>query len=152
MTLERVLPPHNLPYRLQLLSQLLTRRFQGLLSPYDITPLHWGVLSCLWRLDGQPTQSIAAKLEQLGGTVTVGLDAMEKRRLIRRKPDSEDRRISRVWLTKKGKELEIEIVPKVEEFVSLLFAPLTEFQYTELSTRVDQIRNHVENLPSHSGF
>jgi len=141
--LNGVLTPDNLPYRMRLLVQAMTRHFQDLLQEYDITPLHWGVLSCLWREDGQATQAIAHTLEQLGGTLTVGIDAMERRGLVKRKRDKVDGRISRVWLTKKGRAMEGMVVPEVEEFVGRLFGCLSEKEYGELSGLVDRLREHL---------
>jgi len=144
---ESVLAPHNLPYQMRLLVQLLTRRFQAVIEPYNLTPLHWGVLSCLWREDGLATQAIATRIQQLGGTVTVGLDAMEKRGLVRRKPDARDRRVSRVWLTRKGAALEQQVVPRVATFVEQTFSCLSAEECAELTRMVQQLREHVEHMP-----
>jgi len=140
---ESVLTPGNLPYRMRLLVQAMTRHFQDLLQEYDITPLHWGVLSCLWREDGQATQAIAQTLEQLGGTLTVGIDAMERRGLVKRKRDKVDGRIVRVWLTKKGRDMEGTVVPKVEEFVGQLFDCFSAKEYGEFSGFVDRLKEHL---------
>jgi DNA-binding MarR family transcriptional regulator len=142
-SVDGVLTPGNLPYRMRLLVQAMTRHFQDLLQEYDITPLHWGVLSCLWREDGQATQAIAQTLQQLGGTLTVGIDAMERRGLVKRKRDNLDGRIVRVCLTKKGRAMEGAIVPKVEEFVGRLFACFSEKEYSEFSKSVDRLREHL---------
>jgi DNA-binding MarR family transcriptional regulator len=140
---ESVLAPANLPYRLRLLAQAMTRGFQDLIESHGVTPLHWGVLSCLWKEDGQATQAIARQLEQLGGTLTVGIDVMEKRGLVRRRRDREDGRVSRVWLTKKGRQLEAALVPEVEEFVEHLFSCFSAREYAEFAELVDRLRRHV---------
>jgi len=142
--LESVLAPHNLPAQMRLLVQLLTRRFQEVISPYDITPLHWGILSCLWREDGLTTRAIVDQLDQLGGTVTVGLDSMEKRGLVRRRVDHNDRRISRIWLTKRGAKLENKVVPVVKNFMSKMFSCLSEKEKLQLASMVDTLRRHIE--------
>ncbi len=141
---DGVLSPANLPYRLRLLVQSMTRHFQDLLESHDVTPLHWGVLSCLWREDGQPTQAIAQSLEQLGGTLTVGIDVMEKRGLVRRRRDAADGRISRVWLTNKGRRLQEVLVPQVEDFVDQLFSCFSRKEYRELSDLVDRLKLHLD--------
>lgn len=102
---QEVLAPHGVGYRIKLISQLLTRRFQENLEPYGLTPFHWLVLCCLWQEDGLPTSSIGDKLQQVGGTLTGVLDRMEERGLVRRERDLHDRRIWRIWLTEEGKEL-----------------------------------------------
>ncbi|MBD0263118.1 MAG: MarR family transcriptional regulator [Tolypothrix sp. T3-bin4] len=103
---QQVRAPHNLGYRIKLLSQLLYRKFSDRLEPFGLTPFHWLVLCCLWEEDGLATSSIGEKLQQVGGTLTGVLDRMEERSLIRRERDNRDRRIWRIWLTDAGRELE----------------------------------------------
>ncbi len=107
---QQVLAPHNMGYRVKLLSQLLTRKFTEKLEPFGLTPFHWLVLCCLWQDDGLPTSSIGDKLQQVGGTLTGVIDRMEERGLVRRERDIKDRRIWRIWLTDAGRELE-DILP-----------------------------------------
>lgn len=107
-----VLAPHSIGYRIKLLSQLTSRKFQERLEPFGLTPFHWLVLCCLWQEDGLPTSSIGDKLQQVGGTLTGVLDRMEERGLVYRERDSRDRRIWRIWLTQAGRELQ-DILPPI---------------------------------------
>lgn len=102
---QEVLAPYGIGYRIKLLSQLLSRKFQERLEPLGLTPFHWVVLCCLWEEDGLATSGISEKLQQVGGTLTGVLDRMEERGLIRRERDSQDRRIWRIWLTDAGEQL-----------------------------------------------
>lgn len=108
---QEILAPQSLGYRIKLLAQMLSRKFQDRLEPYGLTPFHWVVLCCLWQEDGLATSSIGEKLQQVGGTLTGVLDRMEERGLIRRERDSRDRRIWRIWLTEAGKELKYVLPP-----------------------------------------
>ena len=108
---QEVLAPYGVGYRIKLLGQLLTRKFQERLEPYGLTPFHWIVLCCLWEEDGLATCSIGEKLQQVGGTLTGVLDRMEERGLIHRERDSRDRRVWRIWLTDAGKELQNVLPP-----------------------------------------
>lgn len=109
-----VLAPHSLGYRVRLLAQLASRRFQERLDELGmgLTPFHWVVLCCLWQEDGLPTSKIGEKLQQVGGTLTGVIDRMEERELVRRERDANDRRIWRIWLTEKGSKLQ-EILPPI---------------------------------------
>lgn len=109
---HEVMAPYSLGYRIKLLSQLFSRKFQERLEPLGLTPFHWVVLCCLWEEDGLATCSIGEKLQQVGGTITGVLDRMEERGLIRRERDLRDRRIWRIWLTEAGKELQ-EVLPPI---------------------------------------
>ena len=108
---QEVLAPYGVGYRIKLLGQLLTRKFQERLEPYGLTPFHWIVLCCLWEEDGLATCSIGEKLQQVGGTLTGVLDRMEERGLIHRERDDRDRRVWRIWLTDAGKELQTVLPP-----------------------------------------
>jgi DNA-binding MarR family transcriptional regulator len=96
-------------YKVRLLSQLLSRRFQAELVPYGLTPFHYFVLRCLWEEDGLSVSSIGERLQELGGTMTGVIDRMEERELLTRKRDRADRRVWRVYLTDKGRALEDEL-------------------------------------------
>jgi DNA-binding MarR family transcriptional regulator len=138
-----VLAPGNLPYQMFLLVQQMTRRFQEILTPHGITPLHWGVLCCLWGEDGLRTTEIAARLEQLGGTVTVGLDAMERDGLVQRKKDKTDGRVSRVFLTDRGRVLKSALEPAAAALILEMFATLAPEEYQSLATQIAHLRKAV---------
>jgi DNA-binding MarR family transcriptional regulator len=96
-------PSQSIGYLMKVLSQFNMRRMQVLLDPYDLTPFHWFVLRTLWAENGLPVTEITARLQEVGGTMTGVIDRMEDRGLVSRVRDPADRRISRVFLTKKGK-------------------------------------------------
>ena len=138
-----VLAPENLPYQMFLLVQQMTRRFQEILAPYGITPLHWGILCCLWAEDGLRTTQIADRLEQLGGTVTVGLDVMERDGHIQRKKDRTDGRVSRVFLTQRGRILKGSLEPAAAALIHQMFATIAPEDYKSLSTQIAHLRKAV---------
>ena len=108
---QDVLAPHSFGYRVKLLSQLQTRKFQERLDPLGLTPFHWVVLCCLWREDGLAISSLSEQLQQVGGTLTGVLNRMEERGLVLRQQDAEDRRIYRIWLTDSGRSLQDTLPP-----------------------------------------
>jgi len=138
-----VLAPENLPYQMFLLVQQMTRRFQEILTPHGLTPLHWGVLCCLWAEDGLRTTQIAERLEQLGGTVTVGLDVMERHGSVQRKKDKTDGRVSRVFLTERGRVLKSSLEPAAAALIREMFATLTPEDYNHLALQIASLRKAV---------
>lgn len=125
------------------LVQQMTKRLQEVLDPHDLTPLHWGVLCCLWKEDGLRTTEIAQRLDQLGGTVTVGLDAMERRKLIRRRQHRSDGRVVQIFLTAKGRNLRPVLEPKVVALIEELFACFSPGEYAVLSKQLGILRLHL---------
>jgi MarR family transcriptional regulator, organic hydroperoxide resistance regulator len=132
-----VLAPNSLVYRMKLLSQLMERRFQQMLEPFQLTPLHWAVLCCLWQSDGMPTVALGRRLGQLRGTLVVVLDAMEKTGYLTRRQDKNDQRISRIFLTKQGRQLMTQLPPMAQELQRQSFHPLSPREIDMLSKQVD---------------
>ena len=60
----------------------------------------------LWRQDGLTQSQMVERMCVQPPTVSKMLDRMEKAGLVTRQPDSEDSRISRVYLTEQGRESE----------------------------------------------
>jgi len=141
---QNILPPNALGYRLKLLSQLIERKFQELLTPFGLTPLQWGILCCLWLEDGLPTLQISKQLQQLSGNVSVALPLMEKQGYIQRQPDESDRRILRVWLTPEGKHLKDVLPQQAQELDQELFALLSSDERTTFSEIINRLRAVLE--------
>ena len=102
------------------------------LAPYDITPSQYGILNCLWINDGTclPRQ-IAGLLCLETSTVSGILDRMQKKDLIDRVINPENRREILVMITPKGEALKapvLKIIDEVNEEVLKDFSPKeTEF-------------------------
>lgn len=97
------------------------------LAPYDITPSQYGILNCLWINDGTclPRQ-IAELLCLETSTVSGILDRMQKKDLIDRVINPENRREILVMITPKGEALKapvLKIIDEVNEEVLKDFSP-----------------------------
>jgi len=145
-----VLAPGNLPFQLHLLVQGLTRRMQKVLDPFDLTPLHWGILCCLWRQDGLSPTDFADQLSQLGGTITVALKALERRKLIVRRASRVDGRAAQIYLTARGRALEKVLVPLAANLMQDLFSGLSAAEYKRFEETVRSLRTHLDK-PGRSG-
>lgn len=96
----------------QCLNFLLTRaqqsvyqHFKNKLAAFDVTPVQYGVLNCLWREDGLTPKQIAETLSLDSSTITGILDRLENKGLLKRTSDPNDRRALRVVLTERGVKL-----------------------------------------------
>lgn len=76
------------------------------LAQHDITPSQYGVLSCLWQREFATPKQISEILCLETSTISGVLDRMQKKGLIDRVINKEDRREVRVVPTEKGKALE----------------------------------------------
>ena len=103
-----------------------------MLAPYDITPSQYGILNCLWINDGTCLPRQTAELLCLETSTVSGiLDRMQKKDLIDRVINPENRREILVMITPKGEALKapvLKIIDEVNEEVLKDFSPKeTEF-------------------------
>jgi MarR family transcriptional regulator, organic hydroperoxide resistance regulator len=140
---EEVLAPHSFGYRLKLLSQLQTRKFQEQLEPFGLTPFHWVILCCLWQEDGLPISSLSEQLQQVGGTLTGVLNRMEDRGLVVRQQDAQDRRIYRIWLTDSGRSLQETLPPLALALRDRTMKGFSKAECQQFSTLLNQA---IKNL------
>ncbi|MDY5955777.1 MarR family winged helix-turn-helix transcriptional regulator [Frisingicoccus sp.] len=95
------------------------------LSVFDLTPVQYAVLYCLWENDKKSPKEIAERLKLENSTISGILERMEKKGLIKRMISKEDRRFIQIMLTEKGAVLEKDVlaaVDKVNEEVMSVFS------------------------------
>lgn len=78
---------------------------------FDITVEQWMILLLLWSRNGRTQQEIADRVGKDKGTISPQIDGLQKRGLIVRVQDEQDRRCKWIRLTRKGKALEDKLVP-----------------------------------------
>lgn len=94
------------------------QKLSNRLAEYDITPAHYGVLSCLWEKGYATPKQISESLCLDTSTISGVLDRMQKKDLIDRITDTDDRRSVQVKITDKGRDLK-EPVQKIVDEVNL---------------------------------
>ncbi|SHI26649.1 MarR family winged helix-turn-helix transcriptional regulator [Desulfosporosinus lacus] len=85
------------------------------LEPFNVTPVQYGVLQCLWDEGSQTPKQIGNVLSLDGSTITGILDRLESKALIMRNIGITDRRTFKVQLTEKGSNLREPIGKIIEE-------------------------------------
>lgn len=86
-------------------AQQVTRRARDKLAAYGVTPVQYAVLKVLWEQDGRSAAELGARLVIDSATITGVVDRLEAAGLLRRRPDPEDRRVHRLFLTTQGRNL-----------------------------------------------
>jgi DNA-binding MarR family transcriptional regulator len=80
------------------------------LLPRGITVEQWKILIVLWDQEGLTQQELAKRTYKNKVSVVKLIDGLERREMVLRKPDPEDRRLKRIVLTKKGKSLQKDLI------------------------------------------
>jgi MarR family transcriptional regulator, transcriptional regulator for hemolysin len=85
------------------------------IKDYDITPEQWTVLKRLAENDGINQKELAIKAEKDQPTVTRILDILERKELISKQKNEEDRRSFILFITDKGLAVKDELTPFIED-------------------------------------
>ena len=85
--------------------------FKRRLYSYGLTPIQHLILEALWEKDGLSAGDIGKKLVFDGATLSGVLDRLATGGWVTKAPDSEDKRVLRIYLTLKSKDLK----PKLSE-------------------------------------
>ena len=87
----------------------MRRFFEFQMKKFGITPPQFEVLIALWTEDGLVLSDLSKRLSRDGPTITGIIDRMEKKQLVRRERSTRDRRIIKVFVTSKAKEMKDEL-------------------------------------------
>ncbi|BCL80012.1 MarR family transcriptional regulator [Ktedonobacteria bacterium brp13] len=86
--------------------QRVTQSAKQRLAPYGVTPVQYALLKVLWEQDDQSGAELGERLLLDSATITGLLDRLEQAGLIERRAHATDRRVNRVVLTARGRDLQ----------------------------------------------
>jgi DNA-binding MarR family transcriptional regulator len=122
--------------RINWIFRRIRRRMDATLADYDLSYEEWGLLGHLAR-SGAPYTSTPGKLAELQslstGAMTNRLDRLAERKLIRRRPDPDDRRSLRVELTDEGHKVWLDTVHAQAAKEAAIGAALNKRELAELN-------------------
>ncbi|MPM90885.1 Transcriptional regulator SlyA [bioreactor metagenome] len=108
--------------------------------------LHVGqdkLLCNLWRADGLTQVELCNKLNCEAPTVTNMLSALEKKELIMRKKDPDDKRTNRIYLTEAGKNMETSVTEMWRNQQDRLLKDITLDEKMFLRRLLKQMENNL---------
>ncbi len=98
------------------------------LKPLGITRSQWWVLAFLSRRDGMTQTAVAADLDLTKVAIGGLIDRMETAGFVERRPDANDGRIRRIYLTTAGSKMVGKIRASVDKIETEILAGVTEAQ------------------------
>jgi MarR family 2-MHQ and catechol resistance regulon transcriptional repressor len=114
----RELQSLNAFIKLKRASESLSSRLQQNLSTYNLTESQLGVLEALYHLGSMCQKELGIKILKSTGNITLIIDNLEKRNLVQRIRNINDRRYFTIELTTEGKKLISDFMPThVQEIV-----------------------------------
>ncbi|EEZ34113.1 transcriptional regulator [Brucella sp. 83/13] len=119
----------------------LSRAYQPILAPLDLTYPQFLVMLVLWERDDCTVSEIGARLNLDSGTLTPLLKRLEAAGRITRRRDPSDERQVRITLTDEGRKLQEQAESVPEQIMCATGQPVSELQ--DLRNRLMKIRNHL---------
>jgi MarR family 2-MHQ and catechol resistance regulon transcriptional repressor len=101
----------NAYVKLMRAAESVSARVHGHLSAAGLTISQFGVMEALYHLGPLSQSEIAKKILKSTGNITMVIDNLEKRGLVKRERDQEDRRYYSIHLTPAGKKAIASIFP-----------------------------------------
>ncbi|WP_077393859.1 MarR family winged helix-turn-helix transcriptional regulator [Clostridium saccharobutylicum] len=95
--------------------QVVFQSLKARLAKFDVTPVQYGILKCLWDEEYQTPKQISEILSLDSSTITGLLDRMENKGLIQRVPNKNDRRTLNVVITEEGLKYRKEIEQIIDD-------------------------------------
>lgn len=102
------------------------------LSDAGLTESQFNILDALWHLGPLCQKDLGGKLLKSGGNITMVVDNLEKRGLVKRERGQADRRYFTVHLTRQGRHLIKKVFPSQTEMIVKELDILSESEQVEL--------------------
>ena len=93
----------------------ISRALQTRLAAYNLTSPQMIFMREVWIEEGLSQRELSARVGTAESTTVSALRVLERRKLIKRVAKPKDRRAIRVYLTPFGRELQDEVVPKIQK-------------------------------------
>jgi|YNPNPStandDraft_1061719.scaffolds.fasta_scaffold05462_3 DNA-binding MarR family transcriptional regulator len=144
--MPRSAEPETLDFLLAQVCHLHHSRAHTLLEAIGLYRGQPPVLKALWEQEGPTHTELAEKLHVTPATITKMLQRMEKAGFITRRPDAEDQRISRVYLTEAGHAIRARVQAVWQQMEQETFEGFTLEEKVLLRRLLLQVRENLERV------
>ncbi|MGW4311963.1 MarR family winged helix-turn-helix transcriptional regulator [Streptomyces sp. NPDC004491] len=121
-------------------------RSERLLNDFGLHVGQQFFMRCLWEQDGSTVGDLARRVRVEAPTATQAVKRMEAAGMVRRTPDEQDARRSRVWLTPLGRRTWPLVTAALAELERDLLAPFTQPEREQFMSLL--LRLYETSLPA----
>ncbi|MEL6718671.1 MAG: MarR family transcriptional regulator [Bacteroidota bacterium] len=113
---------------------------------FDLTKTQWVLLKFLHEEDGQKQNDLALITDRNKTSLTRLIHTMERKNLVTRVSDEQDKRINRIYLTKKGKGVYQDTLPVIYNSLTKIQSGLSEGEIGQLNGLLKKLYSSIEIL------
>ena len=135
--------PERLGHLLNKVCGLRHRRMHELLDELGLYRGQPAMLRALWAGDGVTHSALAGQLNKSPATITKTVKRMEKAGFVERKPDPRDERLSRVYLTAAGRDVQAAVEQVWQAFEVQAFAEFNEDEMATLRSLLSRVCHNI---------
>jgi len=117
---------------LQQSAMITAREMYRFLSPYKLSVSQFRTLEALYKRGPLCQKDISEHVVKTTGNMTTVIDALEKKSLVRRVRDKNDRRRYNVELTAEGRKLVKKILPEQTKWIKKVMGMISEKDLEQL--------------------
>ncbi|MEV5026155.1 MarR family winged helix-turn-helix transcriptional regulator [Paenibacillus sp. LPE1-1-1.1] len=104
----------------------LNQRLQQLFHEHDITPEQWSLLMCLDEHDGITHKDLAQRTDKDPANITRLVDQLERKALVKRAANPNDRRSQLLYITETGRTSAHELAPIEANYVQQMLTDISD--------------------------
>ncbi len=134
----------QLTLRLEDVPRQLRRVVDMALSDQDLSRAQWRLLTQVLRYEGMTQTELARSLDLERATVGQALDALEHKKLVKRKTSPGDRRVWLIVPTDKARDILPYLRVAVDEIYEQMFASFNEAEISQLHEFLERIMANLE--------
>ncbi len=123
------------------------RRMHELLDDLGLYRGQPSMLNALWAQDGMTHSALAGQINKSPATITKMVKRMEKAGFVERRPDPRDERLSRVYLTDAGRDIQSAVEDEWRAFEEQAFAGFGEEELTALRGYLLRLCRNIKHTP-----
>jgi DNA-binding MarR family transcriptional regulator len=116
-------------------------------NDYDFPTSCIGILADLWAKDGINQKDLGASLIKNKSSINKMLVALENSDMIYKKEDTVDKRIKRIYLTEKGKAMQVKMEQKQADMEQHLISDISQEEIQTTKNVLAQMYQSLMALP-----
>ena len=125
--------------------------YRELFARYGVTEQQWRVLRVIWTSENVTSARLSQRTLLSPPSLVNIIDRLEKKGLVSRIRNADDRRQTFIVATKEGRQLQEEVTPQVTEIQQLVQSFVTEEEWQALDVILSKITSgmqQVDELPA----
>lgn len=139
-------PPDHVGYLIGDVSRMLRTVYDRRVEPLGLTRAQWRVLARISRIEGCTQTELAAELEIEKPTLGKLIERLEEKEWVTRRPDENDARTKRVFLTKRAGPVLNEMFSLADEVLDAAIAGLGRKEADQLNAALLQVKSNLSEL------